>query len=109
MAKHGLHTVKSQRRMIKCQISVGKSKLTAHGIYILLRFMKKNILLQSELTAKKLFLMMNALLRTVNLFRATGIEDIDVAKLEVERLVLEHYLDEIEYYNDLYDKFKEAD
>ena len=38
-----------------------------------------------------------------------GIEDIDVAKLEVERLVLEHYLDEIEYYNDLYDKFKEAD
>ena len=38
-----------------------------------------------------------------------GIEDIDIAKLEVERLVLEHYLDEAEYYNDLYDKFKEAD
>lgn len=37
-----------------------------------------------------------------------SVEDIGIAKLEVERLVLEHYLDEAEYYNDLYDKFEEV-
>ena len=36
-----------------------------------------------------------------------GVEDIGIAKVEVERLILEHYLDEINYYNELYDHFKE--
>lgn len=36
-----------------------------------------------------------------------GAEDMGIAKREVERLVLDHYADESEYYNDLYAKFKE--